>query len=135
MMTCGEVIFAQSAAGSDLRRFLSQQRRPERKLTLALESRGFGVDPADDDHVLVQGLQSGVVDVGDPAVIRGVASAFAIGRNELDQLILRGIRIVVQRHVHSSFFLPASAFVHRSTAASDADPWVFGGPRAPLPEV
>ena len=58
----------EGAGGADLRGLLAEQRRPQAELALALQGGGLGVDAADDDHVLVEGEQLVVADVGDPGV-------------------------------------------------------------------
>lgn len=52
-----EVIRSERPTGSDLRRLLPLQRRPQRQLPLPLQGRGLDIQPTHHDHVLVEAQQ------------------------------------------------------------------------------
>ena len=79
----GEVVGAQRASGSDLRRLLAEQLGPQAELALALERGGLGVDPAHQHEVAVERAQL----VGRQVdVVLGMVDPLALRGEELDEL-------------------------------------------------
>ena len=82
----GHVLGLQRPAGADLRGLLAEQRHPDAQLALPLQRVGLPVEPADQHHVAVEGLQGRHVDVGDVAVEARVADPLTLRRQQLDQV-------------------------------------------------
>jgi hypothetical protein len=80
------VLRAQRPAGADLGRLLTEARCPQPKLALALQGGRLGVDTAGQDEVAIQGPN---FVIGDVEGVRGIRHAFALGRQQLDEVRLR----------------------------------------------
>ncbi len=87
------VLGAQRAAGADLRGLLAEELGPQAELAVPLQGGGFDVEAADEDHIAVEPadqvrLLGGVQPV--PEAVVGMLDSFALGREELDELVRTG---------------------------------------------
>ena len=82
------VVAAQCTNRADLGRLLAEQRWPKPQFALALQCCRFNVDAADDDHVFVKVEKLGLGDVRDPGVKVRTAPPFAVGTDQLDEVLI-----------------------------------------------
>ena len=108
-----EVLGIERPRRADLRGLLTEQRRPQAELSLALQSGCLGVDAPHHHQVLVEAQQRVHVDVGDEVGVLGVLESLARRADQLDQIV-----VVDHRGLHSPGL--TWAFAHGSFGARQA---------------
>ena len=126
-----EVLRAQRAAGADLGGLLAEQLGPDAELAVALEGGGLGVDPPGEHHVAVEAAQ---LLGGEVEVELRVVDAFALGRQQLDQLgaAVAAGKVRRPRPGRGRILQWSPALLLASTALAGSPLWPLPGVVAPL---
>src|ERR1035437_6401413 len=81
----GVVLRTKRTTGADLCCLLAEQACPQAELTLALQGRGLGVEPADEDLVAIEAAQVIVGEISDVWRVFGMLDALTLRGAQLDE--------------------------------------------------